>query len=182
MMEKGAVAQIEEWFAKRIPEGWFQGPPEVDADSEEILVVGMLPASDGAKASKSDKGGKEADAINKISEFRRATREQRIEIASEAERLFNRKVSWAVRSGETYVPFTGLGIPVMTRLRMRERSLLDTLVDAGVARSRSEALSWCVRLVADKQKDWLDELRKAFEEVEKVRAKGPREGKDLRTI
>lgn len=180
-MDKGAVTQIEEWFVKRIPGGWFQGPPDVDADSEEILVVGMLP--DGAKASKSAKGGgKEADAIDKVSEFRRSTREQRIEIASEAERLFNRKVSWAVRSGETYVPFTGLGIPVMTRLRMRERSLLDTLVDAGVARSRSEALSWCVRLVADKQKDWLDELRKAFEEVEKVRAKGPREGKDLRTI
>ena len=182
-MDKGAVTQIEEWFAKRIPKEWFQGPAEVDADSEEILVVGMLPASDGAKASKSDKGGaKKEDAVNIISEFRSSSREQRIEIASEAERLFNRKVSWAVRSGETYVPFTGLGIPVMTRLRMRERSLLDTLVDAGVARSRSEALSWCVRLVADKQKEWLDELRKAFEEVEKVRAKGPREGKDLRTI
>jgi len=182
-MDKGAATQIEEWFAKRIPEGWFEGPPEVEADSEEILVVGMLPAADGAKVSKSDKGGgKEADGMSKVSEFRRSTREQRIEIASEAERLFNRKVSWAVRTGETYVPFTGLGVPVMTRLRLRERSLLDTLVDAGVARSRSEALSWCVRLVADKQKDWLDELRKAFEEVEKVRAKGPREGKDLRTI
>ena len=182
-MDKGAVTQIEEWFVKRIPKGWFQGPPEVDADSDEILVVGILPAADAAEASKSQKGGgKEADALDKVSEFRRSTREQRIEIASEAERLFNRKVSWAVRSGETYVPFTGLGVPVMTRLRLRERSLLDTLVDAGVARSRSEALSWCVRLVADKEKDWVDELSKAFEEVEKVRASGPREGKDLRTI
>lgn len=163
-MAEDLAGQIREWFEKKIPEGWFEEAPEVEVDSEEILVTGTL----GAKA--------------KVDEFRSSTREQRIEVASEAERLFNRKVSWAVRSGDTYVPFTGLGVPVMTRLRMRERSVLDTLVDAGVARSRSDALAWCARLVSDKQKEWIEELRQAFQEVEKVRAKGPGDSKNLRTI
>jgi hypothetical protein len=61
----------------------------------------------------------------------------------------------------------------MTRLRMPERRVLDTLVDAGVARSRSHALAWCVRLVSEKQDDWLKDLRQALTEVEKVRSEGP---------
>jgi hypothetical protein len=61
----------------------------------------------------------------------------------------------------------------MTRLRMRERRVLDTLVDAGVARSRSHALAWCVRLVAERQDDWLSDLRDALTRVEEVRGQGP---------
>ena len=45
---------------------------------------------------------------------------------------------------------------------------------AGVARSRSEALAWCVRLVAEKQAEWLKDLKSALAGVEKARAKGPR--------
>jgi hypothetical protein len=56
---------------------------------------------------------------------------------------------------------------------MPERRVLDTLVDAGVARSRSHALAWCVRLVADKQDEWLKDLRQALTNVEKVRGEGP---------
>jgi hypothetical protein len=179
-MADDLAAQIRDWFEKKISKEWFEGAPEVEVDSEEILVTGILPKGDNSKNAK----GKEKDELSRarVSEFRNNTREQRIEVASEAERLFNRKVSWAVRSGDTYVPFTGLGVPVMTRLRMRERSVLDTLVDSGVARSRSDALAWCARLVADKQKDWIEELRQAFQEVEKVRSKGPVESKNLRTI
>jgi hypothetical protein len=62
----------------------------------------------------------------------------------------------------------------MTRLRLRERAVLDTLIDAGVARSRSEALAWCVQLVASHEEQWIAELRAAFESVEDVRARGPR--------
>ena len=63
----------------------------------------------------------------------------------------------------------------MTRLRMPERRVLDTLVDAGVARSRSHALAWCVRLVAERQDDWLRDLRQALTQVEQVRAEGPQD-------
>jgi hypothetical protein len=58
---------------------------------------------------------------------------------------------------------------------MPERHVLDTLVDAGVARSRSHALAWCVRLVAERQDDWLKDLRTALQQVEQVRAEGPRD-------
>ena len=51
--------------------------------------------------------------------------------------------------------------------------MLDTLVEAGVARSRSEALAWCVRLVGKHAEEWLTELRSAMEQVDKVRAQGP---------
>ena len=61
----------------------------------------------------------------------------------------------------------------MTRLRQPERQVLDTLVDAGVARSRSDALAWCVRLVGEHADDWLAKLREAMQAVERVRAKGP---------
>jgi hypothetical protein len=61
----------------------------------------------------------------------------------------------------------------MTRLRQPERQVLDTLVDAGVARSRSEALGWCVRLVAEHADTWLTELRTAMETVGELRQRGP---------
>jgi hypothetical protein len=70
--------------------------------------------------------------------------------------------------------FTHLSVPVMTRLRMGERRVLDTLVDAGVARSRSDALAWCVRLVKEHEAEWIDQLRDALVHVEIVRAEGPK--------
>jgi hypothetical protein len=61
----------------------------------------------------------------------------------------------------------------MTRLRQPERQVLDTLVDSGVARSRSEALAWCVKLVGRHADDWLAELRSAMTAVQQVRERGP---------
>jgi hypothetical protein len=61
----------------------------------------------------------------------------------------------------------------MTRLRMQERRVLDTLVEAGVARTRSDALGWCVRLVGQHEDDWLRNLREALVKVREVRAAGP---------
>ncbi len=75
--------------------------------------------------------------------------------------------------GDERVIFTNLSVPVMTRLRMQERGVLDTLVDASVARSRSDALAWCVRLVGQHQEEWIAQLREALVAVEKVRAEGP---------
>jgi hypothetical protein len=56
---------------------------------------------------------------------------------------------------------------------MAERRVLDTLIDAGVARSRSEALQWCVKLVGRHEEEWLSDLRKALQDVETVRDRGP---------
>ena len=60
--------------------------------------------------------------------------------------------------------------------------MLDTLVDAGVARSRSDALAWCVRLVGDHQGDWIAQLRDALGRVEEVRSTGPKPGSTDRLI
>lgn len=164
------MERISGWFRGRLPDGWFEGPPSVEIDREEILVVGTLPDVQ-------IEGGS-ADALAaaraaRIQRFREETRGHRMEIADEAQALFRRKVSWGARCGDVEHHFTTLALPVMTRLRKRERQVLDTLVESGVARSRSHALAWCVRLVGENESEWIDRLRTALSEVEKVRAEGP---------
>ena len=61
----------------------------------------------------------------------------------------------------------------MTRLRFDEREVLDTLIDVGMARSRSEALACCVRIVADKHSEWIDEVREAAGKMAELRDRGP---------
>jgi hypothetical protein len=168
---EGLEEKLAAWFAGRVPDRWFEGPPGVTVDRDEILVVGTLPDPDLPKGT-SDDARAEASA-GRIERFREETRERRIGIALEAERRYRRKVSWGAACHGVRRLFTTLSVPVMTRLRMDERSVLDTLVDAGVARSRSDALAWCVRLVARHQGEWLEELRSAFAEVERVREAGP---------
>lgn len=151
-----------DWFAGRLPSEWFSDV-SVTTDREEILVIGTL----------ADESATSAEAEGRISRFRSETREQRIEIALEAEARYQRKVSWGARLGDTTALFTHVSAPVMTRLRQPERRVLDTLVDAGVARSRSDALAWSVRLVGEHADEWLGQLRDAMSEVDKLRGEGP---------
>ena len=162
---------IAAWFAARVPAGWFAGSPEVDADGEEILVIGVLPDVELARGTAED--ARAAGRTARIDRFREETRDDRIRIAREAERHFRRKVAWGARCGDQTRVFTALSVPVMTRLRMNERSILDTLVAGGVARSRSDALAWCVRLVGMHQADWIKGLREALVKVDEIRSKGP---------
>lgn len=163
--------EISGWFAGRLPAAWFEGPPEVTADREEILVVGTLSAPELPPDAGED--AREAALASRISGFREDTRRQRMRIADEAQRRYGRKVSWGVRCGDVTTTFTTLSVPAMTRLRMDERLVLDTLIEAGVARSRSHALAWCVRLVAERQDEWLRDLRDALQRVQEVRRGGP---------
>ncbi|TAN31511.1 hypothetical protein EPN29_12700 [bacterium] len=162
---------IRAWFASRLPKTWFYGPPEVTSDGEEILVVGILP--DVELASGTSAEGRAAAREARIDRFREETRDERVRIAREAERHFRRKVAWGASCGAETKVFTTLSAPVMTRLRMSERSILDTLVAGGVARSRSDALAWCVRLVGMHQADWIKGLREALVRVDEVRSQGP---------
>ena len=162
---------LTSWFATRLPKTWFVGPPEVSADGDEVLILGTLPDVELAKGTSAD--GRAAARAARIDRFREETREQRVKIAREAERHFKRKVAWGARCGDETKIFTTLSVPVMTRLRMSERSILDTLVAGGVARSRSDALAWCVRLVGMHQADWIRGLRDALVKVDEVRSKGP---------
>ena len=153
--------EIRGWFVGRVPDDWFDGAPEVIVDREEITVVGAISAPE---------AGAE---LGRAKRFREETRDARMRIADEAEARFGRKVAWGVRVADERYLFTHLAVPVMTRLRQNERAVLDTLIDAGVARSRSDALAWCVRLVGTHQGDWIDELRDALVHVEEVRSRGP---------
>lgn len=146
---------IGEFFQTKVPSSWFTGSPELRFDDEEIVCVGTLPPG------------------STVDEFRESTRSDRIAIASEAESRFRRKVSWGVDRDGMRTMFTNQNVPVTTRLRFAERAVLDTLVESGVARSRSDALGWCVKLVGRHEADWLTDLRGALVDVERVRAEGP---------
>jgi hypothetical protein len=169
--ETDATQQLQGWFAGRLPDGWFTGPPEVAFDRDEIVVVGTL--AEPELAADASEQARDSAIEARIQGFREDTRTHRIRIADEAERRFGRKVSWGVTCGDTRRYFTVQAIPAMTRLRLEDRKVLDTLVDAGVARSRSHALAWCVRLVGRKQDEWLADLREALKKVEEVRGQGP---------
>ena len=165
---------IGAWFAGRVPDTWFSEGPTIGIDSDEIQVVGKLAAPQLPAGAGEDEVRVAEQA--RISGFREETRGARIRIADEAQPAFRRAVSWGAECGNSRVLFTTAGVPVMTRLRMDDRRALDTLIDAGVARSRSEALAWCVRLVAQHEAEWIRELREAMSAVEEVRSKGPRSG------
>jgi len=163
--------RVRGWFAGRLPEEWQSSAPVVTVDREEITVMLSLPDVDLGDAA-GEVEQQEARA-GRTRAFREETRERRMAIAREAEHRFDRKVSWGVVIGERRELFTHVAAPVMTRLKQPQRQVLDTLIEAGVARSRSEALAWCVRLVEQHADSWLAELREAMSHVAVVRSKGP---------
>ncbi len=174
MSTQELVEELRGWLAGRLSEEWFEGAPEIVCDREEITVIGQLRVPQGPQAGADATETASAAALaGRIQAFREETREQRIAIAQEIEHRFGRKVSWGAECGTEREMFTTLSVPVMTRLRQSERRVLDTLVDAGVARSRSEALAWCVRLVGRNTDSWLTDLREALRYVERVRSTGP---------
>jgi len=172
--EQPDASDAADWFAGRLPDGWFAGDPTVVVDREEITVIGHLKEPAGADGTES-----EARASGRVARFREETRPERMRIADEAEARYGRKVAWGVETGAVgdehseRILFTHIAVPVMTRLRQPERQVLDTLVDAGVARSRSDALAWSVRLVGEHADEWLGKLRDAMKNVDDLRAEGP---------
>ncbi len=171
--EQPDASDAADWFAGRLPEGWFAGDPTVVVDREEITVIGRLPELEGGDG----EGRSEAHASGRVARFREETRSERMRIADEAEDRYGRKVAWGVEVGpdgaSERILFTHIAVPVMTRLRQPERQVLDTLVDAGVARSRSDALAWSVKLVGEHADEWLGKLRDAMRNVDDLRAEGP---------
>jgi hypothetical protein len=180
-----ATDDLTGWLVGRLPEGLFDAVPTVTVDRDEIIIIGAIAApppvdgGDGAAggsgdaATEHEASTRAAAEAGRIARFREETRDQRIGVAEQAERRYLRKVSWGVRCGDSQELFTTYSAPVMSRLRQPQRQVLDTLVDAGVARSRSEALAWCVRLVGEHADAWLDELRQAMQDVDQLRVRGP---------
>ena len=159
---------IKGWLTGRIPADWGVTVEDLAMDEHEVLVTVRLKDVEGVE------GDLDAARLGRIQQFRGDSRDPRIAIAREAQRKFGRVFSWAAQCGDVKQLFTHLALPVMTRLRLAEREILDALVDAGIARSRAHALAWCVALVRQHQSEWFEQLKEAMEGVAKVRAQGPR--------
>ncbi|MRH86512.1 hypothetical protein GFY24_03330 [Nocardia sp. SYP-A9097] len=173
------AADAADWFAGRLPADWFTGPATLEIDRDEIVVVGELPlpTAETADADAPAEAPAEVPRATReglVSRFRESTRPARMQIAQEAQARYGRSVAWGVRVGDERILFTHLAVPVMTRLRQPERKVLDTLIDAGVARSRSDALAWTVKLAGKHAEEWLEELRGAMRKVDDLRSEGPR--------
>jgi len=174
MITDTQLERVRGWFTGRLPQDWQGEPARITVDREEITVILSIPDVElaGGEGTASEVEQDEARA-GRARAFREETRELRMEIDREAQRRFDRKVSWGLDVGGRQELWTNVAAPVMTRLRQPQRQVLDTLVASGVARSRSEALAWCVRLVGQHEEDWLAELRAAMTAVADVRSKGP---------
>ena len=176
MITEEAQERVRGWFAGRLPQDWQAEPARITIDREEITVMLTIPDVDLGESP--SEGGPSEAALDearagRASAFREETRGQRMDIANEAQHRFERKVSWGVVVGGREALWTHVAAPMMTRLRQPQRLVLDTLVDSGVARSRADALAWCVRLVGQHEDDWLTELREAIGRVADVREAGP---------
>lgn len=170
------AADAPDWFAGRLPSEWFSGPATIEIDRDEIVVIGelALPAPDAGEDEAAGSEPSPATVDGLIARFRESTRPARMQIAQEAQARYGRNVAWGVSVNGERTLFTHLSVPVMTRLRQPERKVLDTLVDAGVARSRADALAWTVKLAGKHAEEWLAELRSAMRKVDDLRAEGPR--------
>jgi hypothetical protein len=150
--------EIQTFIARRLPDELKAAPPEVRLYTDEIVIILTMAAPAPAA---------EAQAI--ISRVREESRSLRMQIARDLEQRTGLPIAWGLRCGEVEVLFTTRTVPVMTRLGRTERDVLDTLVAAGVADTRSSALAYTVRAFAQEHAEWLAEVRTAIAEVEKVR-------------
>ncbi|MER7452762.1 hypothetical protein ABTW96_21020 [Nocardia beijingensis] len=172
-------SDVPDWFAGRLPSDWFTGPPVIEVDRDEIVVIGELPIPQPEKKPDADEPEAATDEVPRatkegaVARFRESTRPARMQIANEAQHRYRRNVAWGVSVDGERILFTHLAVPVMTRLRQPERKVLDTLVDAGVARSRADALAWTVKLAGKHAETWLEELREAMRKVDDLRSEGP---------
>lgn len=163
---------IGAWFVGRLPDEWVAvAPAAIVIDRDEITITITI------EAPPVDENASDIDVseafVGRMSGWREDTRDQRMKIAAQAEHRYDRKVAWALVCGDRSELFNNLAAPVMTRLRQPERMVLDTLVEANVARSRADAVAWCVRLVGKNTDEWLTDLRNAMTSVDDVRAAGP---------
>jgi hypothetical protein len=164
---------LQSWVAQQLPPIVNHRPPEVRQYTDElVLVLHVAPPA----ASE----GEPSEAIQELTaRLRNETRALRMKIAGELERTLGLPVAWGMRVGDLETLFTTRTVPVMTRLGRAERDVLDTLVAAGVADTRSSALAYTVRAFAAEHGAWLAEVREAIAEVDRVRSRlkiRPRKG------
>jgi hypothetical protein len=155
-------AELEGWLLARLPAELAASAPQLQAYDDELVI--MLTVA-------GDESAGEGAARARIAELREASRPLRMQLARELQGALRRSVAWGMRLGAAEELFTTRSMPVMTRLNRSERDVLDTLVAAGVADTRSAALAYTVRAFSIAHGEWLTEVRTAIEQVQQVRSK-----------
>lgn len=163
------TSEIAQWVQDRMPAALLASVPEVARYEDEVVVV--LPIAAAPAAEEQDDGARRQQEYRQIAEQREVTRPLRMKLARELQKQLGVPVSWGMRVGVSEALFTTRSAPVMTRLGRAERDVLDTLVAAGVADTRSSALAYAVRAFAAEHADWLAEVRAAIAQVDQVRAR-----------
>lgn len=163
------TSELQRWLQERLPAGLAAGPPEVaEYDDEVVITIPLVVEGLDAGLPADDRRQAEGQLIV---QRREETRPLRMKLARELQSRLGRPVAWGMRAGGSDALFTTRSAPVMTRLGRAEREVLDTLVAAGVADTRSSALAYTVRAFAAEHADWLAEVREALVHVEQVRAR-----------
>ncbi len=161
------IEDLQRWLQSRLPAALLAQPPQITLYPDEVLIILHLDAP--APDTNEELQRQNEQAL--IAQQREASRPLRMQIAAEIERMLRLSVAWGMRAGSTEQIFTTRTTPVMTRLGRAERDVLDTLVAAGVAETRSSALAYTVRAFAAEHADWLAEVRQAIEQVRQVRSR-----------
>lgn len=161
--------ELQAWVQERLPANLLAGVPEVAAYEDEVVV--MLPITTVDLDVELAGDERRRAEYELIARRREDTRLVRMKLARELQKQLGRPVAWGMRAGESEALFTTRSAPVMTRLGRSERDVLDTLVAAGVADTRSSALAYVVRAFAAEHVDWLADVREAIAQVEQVRAR-----------
>jgi hypothetical protein len=163
------TSELQAWLQEHVPAHLLAAPPDIAVyDDEAVIVLPLVVAEPGAALSDEERRAAER---NLIARRREETRPWRMKLARELQPKLGRSVAWGMRAGGSEALFSTRSAPVMTRLGRAERDVLDTLVAAGVADTRSAALAYAVRAFAAEHADWLDEVRDAIAQVEQVRAR-----------
>ena len=163
------INELQSWLQDRAPANLLAGSPEIAIYDDEVVIVLpiLIPEQNDALAEEEQRAAEHT----LIARRREETRPWRMKQARELQSKLGRAVAWGMRAGASETLFTTRSVPVMTRLGRTERDVLDTLVAAGVADTRSAALAYAVRAFAAEHTDWLDEVREAIAQVDQVRSR-----------
>lgn len=160
------LQELAQWLCGQLPASVLGNDPEVTIDADELLIILTLETEMFVDEGEATRRRAEQELVERL---RSQTRQLRIQLGRHLERTYGCAVSWGMRAGETLELFTPNTAPVMTRLSRQERQVLDTLIAANIAHTRSAALSYIVRLFAAEHQEWLNTVQQAVQQMTSLR-------------
>jgi hypothetical protein len=157
--------ELTQWLLSQLPASVVGSDPEITINADELLITLNLNTE-----TLMGKGEALKNAEHALIEHQRSeTRTLRIQLGRHLERTYGCAVSWGMRAGGTVQLFTTNTTAVMTRLSRTERQVLDTLIAANVANTRSAALGYIVRTFAIEHQEWLNQAQEAAKHMTNLR-------------